>query len=381
MDDAKATAASGATEDAQAARADRSPLKTVWKAARLLGALYLLIGALQIIKTGAGAVDLFNTGGFLVRNAGSTFGLGWIGAMLTFSGSTAAAAALTLRATGSISEIQGFTMVTGARLGAAFVVLFIAAIYAFRSGEGKRLAPLSTAIMALTITGIIYLPGAIIGLFMLRGPFQGISLHAPPSFGNLINFLYGWMLNRVDTWSPWILFVGGLVLLIAAFRVIDALVPEVDESKLQGSRLDWLRSKWPMFLLGIGVVVATLSVSVALTVLVPLVAKGYVKREDLIPYIVGADLGTLVDKLLVAFLVGVGPGVHFAASPPRIIISEIAGTATIGLLIMVFFYKPFKRTVWRFQRQVVKSRMRLAAFTGLLFATPLLIIGISGAIR
>src|SRR5205823_14654640 len=138
---------------------------------------------------------IFNAGGFFVRNAGSTFGLGWIGAMLTLSGSTAAAAALTLRAAGSITEIQGFTMVTGARLGAAFVVLLIAVLYAMRSGSGKPRAPLSTAVMALFITGIIYVPGAVLGLFALGGPLARVHLQAPPAIGNLINLLYGWMLN------------------------------------------------------------------------------------------------------------------------------------------------------------------------------------------
>ncbi|MDQ3877079.1 MAG: hypothetical protein M3290_01835 [Actinomycetota bacterium] len=368
-------------ETKAAARAPTSVAMKVWRGVRLGAALYVLIAALQVIKTGAGTIDIFNSGGFLVKNAGSTFGLGWIGAMLTLSGSTAAAAALTLRAAGSISEIQGFTMVTGARLGAAFVVLLIAVIYAARGGEGKRLAPVSTAVMALVITAIIYVPGALIGFFVMRGPMRTVALHAPPSFGNLVNLLYGWMLNRIGTWPPGFLFVGGLLLLLAAFKSVDALVPEVDESRLQGTRLEWLRHKWPMFLLGIVVVIATLSVSVALTVLVPLVAKGYVKREDLIPYIVGADLGTLVDKLLVAFLVGVGPNVSHAASPVRIILSEISGTACIGLIIMLFFYKPFKRFVWRFQRQMVRSRTRLGAFTATLLVVPLLILLISGLAR
>lgn len=367
-----------AAVDREQPRRRGSTASTLWRAVRLAAALYVLIAALQVIKTGAGAVDIFNSGGFLVRNAASTFGLGWIGAMLTLSGSTAAAAALTLRAAGSITEIQGFTMVTGARLGAAFVVLLIAVIYALRSGEGKRLAPVSTAVMALVITAIIYLPGAIIGFFVMRGPMQHVNLHAPPSFGNLVNLLYGWMLNRIDSWPPGLLFVGGLILLLVAFKAVDTLVPEVDEARLEGSRVTWLRRKWPMFALGIVVVIATLSVSVALTVLVPLVAKGYVKREDLIPYIVGADLGTLVDKLLVAFLVGVGPGVTHPASPVRIILSEISGTACVGLIIMLFFYKPFKRFVWRFQRQMVRNRLRLGAFTAALLAVPLLILLIAG---
>jgi Na+/phosphate symporter len=345
--------------------------------------LYVFVGALQILKTGAAAGLEVLTGGFLFHNAGSTLGLGWIGAMLTLSGSTVAATALTLRAAGSITEIQGFTMVTGGRLGAAFVVLLVAVIYVLRKGEGERMKPLSTAVMALVITGVIYVPGAAIGLLLLHwGPFQRIHLAAPHQFGNLIDLLYGWLLNAIDGLPALVNFFGGLVLLIVAFKLVDLLMPELTEEQLQGSRLNWLRHKWPMFAMGIACVVATMSVSVALTILVPLVAKGYVKREDLIPYIVGADLGTLVDKLIVAFIVGIGVKNHaLAESPVRIILAEIIGTATVGLFIMTFVYKPFRSAIWRFQRQMLKSKARLAAFTGSLLLIPLIIIAVSATMR
>jgi hypothetical protein len=355
----------------------------LWRAVRLIAVLYVFVGALQILKTGAASGLTVLTGGFLFHNAGSTLGLGWIGAMLTLSGSTVAATALTLRAAGSISEIQGFTMVTGGRLGAAFVVLLVAVIYIMRKGEGERMKPLSTAVMALVITGVIYLPGAAIGLVLLHwGPFQHIHLAAPHQFGNLIDLLYGWLLNAIDGLPALVNFFGGLILLIVSFKLVDALMPELSEEQLQGSRMNWLRHKWPMFAMGIVAVVATMSVSVALTILVPLVAKGYVKREDLIPYIVGADLGTLVDKLIVAFIVGIGVKNHnLAESPVRIILAEIIGTATVGLFIMTFVYKPFRSAIWKFQRQMLKSKTRLAAFTGSLLLIPLLIIAISATIK
>jgi sodium-dependent phosphate cotransporter len=180
----------------------------------------------------------------------------------------------------------------------------------------------------------------------------------------------------VGAWPPALLFVAGVALLAVSFKVLDAMVPAVDETRLRGSRLTWLQGKWPMFALGIVVVIATLSVSVALTVLVPLVAKGYVKRDNLIPYIVGADLGTLVDKLLVAFLVGIGAAHPDAAV--RIILAEIIGTATVGVIVMAFLYGPFKHGMWRFQRRMTSSKASLLAFTAALFLVPLATIGISG---
>jgi solute carrier family 34 (sodium-dependent phosphate cotransporter) len=353
-------------------------LGRAWRAARLVGSIYLFVGALQILKTGASDFQILHEGGVLVRNAGSTLGLGWLGAMLTLSGSTMAATALTLRATGAISEVQGFTMVTGARLGAAFVVLLVATIYALREGRRRR-KTLSTAVLALTITAVIYVPGAAIGLFVLRSPpFRHIHIRAPAEFAGVIDILYDWILVRVESWPGVVLFVIGVVLLVLSFRFIDALVPELDEERLQGSRLEWLRGKWAMFLLGIVVVIATMSVSVALTILVPLVAKGYVRRENLVPYIVGADLGTLVDKLLIAFVAGVGAA--HPASPVRIILAELVGTASVGLVIMAFFYEQMSRGVWQVQRYVTRDKLHLAVFTGSVLLIPVLLIAVSALV-
>jgi len=52
------------------------PLKRVatglsWTA-RLLFALFLFVGALQLMRVGASSLDILQPGGFLVRNPGST---------------------------------------------------------------------------------------------------------------------------------------------------------------------------------------------------------------------------------------------------------------------------------------------------------------------
>ena len=74
--------------------------RAAWWLARLLLALYVFVGALQLMKTGAASLSILQGDGFLVENAGSTLGLGWLGALLVLSGSPIAATALTLVAGG-----------------------------------------------------------------------------------------------------------------------------------------------------------------------------------------------------------------------------------------------------------------------------------------
>ena len=58
-------------------------------------------------------------------NPWSTLGLGWLGACLVLSGSPIAASSLTFLDGGAIDASQAFTMLTGSRLGASFVVLVV----------------------------------------------------------------------------------------------------------------------------------------------------------------------------------------------------------------------------------------------------------------
>ena len=340
----------------------------LWWTFRLLLALYVFMGALQVMKTGAASLDLLESGGVLVKNAASTLGLGWLGALLVLSGSPIAASALTLVAADKLSEIEGFAMLTGSRLGAAFVVLLVAVIYALRGGEGKRVGPVSTAVMALATTALIYIPGALIGLLLLQwGPFNSINLEFGGRFGDLLDVLYGGLLDRIETFPSALLFIGGLGLLLLSFKLIDDVVPELTEDTIEQKRLGWLARKWPMFGLGCLVALIAMSVSVALTVLVPVVAKGYVKREHILPYIMGANITTLGDTLLAAFLLNSGASV-------RIVLAGVIGTTMVSVALLAVAYPQVRSGVWRFQRQVVKSRPRLAAFTAALFAIPILLI-------
>jgi sodium-dependent phosphate cotransporter len=343
-------------------------------ALRFALALFLFVGALQLMKTGAAGLDILQNRGLLVRNPGSTLGLGWLGALFVLSGSPIAATSLTLVAADSITEIQGFTMLTGSRLGAAFVVLVVAVVYALRSGEGERLKPVSTAVMALSTTALIYIPASVIGFSLLKwGPFAGLELQFPGQFADLIDLVYGGLLARVEQWPGAVLFLGGLGVLLLSFKMIDSVMPSLDEKTIGANRIQWLRRKWPMFAIGSLVALITMSVSVALTVLVPLVAKKYVKREDILPYIMGANITTLGDTMLAAF------ALHSPAAV-RIVIAEVIATSILSVILLAFFYPQTRRMVWKFQRQMVLNKTRLAAFTAGLFLVPVAIIAVSGTI-
>jgi len=141
----------------------------------------------------------------------------------------------------------------------------------------------------------------------------------------------------------------------------------VDKSSMSGERAKWLRRPWPMFLLGCAVATLTLSVSVALVVLVPLASRGYVKREESIPYIMGANITTLADTLVAAMLLR-------NAAAVQIVLAQALGVFIVSMLYLALVYGPIKRAVIGLNDWLVDSNRRLWVFVVGLFVFPVLLL-------
>lgn len=352
------------------------PVARLVRLTRLLLGLVLFVGALQLLKTAAAGLDILHSS-VLVENAGTALGLGWIGALLVLSGSPVAATALALAAAGEeaaagaadrFSELQGFTMLTGSRLGAAFVVLVTAVVWALREGRGGRMVPLSTAVIALVGTAVVYVPAALLGGILLTStPFQHLDAQLPAQAIDVIDVVYGDLVEQAETRPAWLVFLAGMAVLLVAFKVIDGALPQLDERSLGARRLAWLQRKWPMFGLGALVALVTMSVSVALTVLVPIVSRGHVRRENILPYVFGANIATLGDTMVAAFALG-------SPAAVRIVLAEVIATTIVSVILLACFYAQVRRGVWAFQLWVLDTPLRLLAFTAGLFLVPALVI-------
>jgi hypothetical protein len=338
----------------------------------LLAGLFLFVTALGLMKAGAQALVPTLEGSIFTDSAWSTLGLGWLGACIVLSGSPVAASALTLLDGGAITQLQAFTMLSGSRLGAAFVVLVVGALYAVRHrGSGGRRAPISIGILSLLVTMIVYVPGAIVGYALLeRGVFDSITMGTSPELTSLTDTLFGWSVDLIKDWVPgWMLFPIGLGVLLAGFAMFDKVLPSIGSDELEHRDQAWYTRKWPMFLLGCGVCLLTLSVSVALTVLVPLVAKGYLRRANTIPYIMGANITTLADTLVAAILLGNQEAV-------QVVIAVSVSVTVWSLILLTFFYPVLRGAVLAAARFILKTPARLATFVAVLFAIPIALIAV-----
>jgi len=330
-------------------------------------ALFLFVLAIQMMKTGAASIAPHLQ---LVRwNALSTLGIGAILAYLWLSGKPVAAFALALFAAGGLTRLQAFTMLSGGRLGAAFIVLLVGFMYFVRGRTTNRRESIGVGVLALLLTAVVYVPGMLLGYAVLKtGALDGVRLtstHLQGAVDVVWKPIVDWMAGGLP--DALLLPLGGVVILIA-IKLLDRVLPEFDPSRrARGDGARW-RTHWPLFTLGFAITLVTFSVSVALTVLVPMAAKGYITRREAIPYIMGANVATLADTLLVAVLYNNAVGV-------QIVLAEAIGVALVTLVCLVFLYRPLSRGALAIDDWVVSTNRRLALFAVSLFVFPALLVG------
>lgn len=330
-------------------------------------ALFLFVLALEVLKKGAaGIVPILR--GLDVAGVPAGVGFGWLMACVVLSGSPVAAIALTLLASRTLSTPEAFAMIGGSRLGASFVVLVIGLLDDLRSRRTeKRSAYIGVA--ALVSTAIVYVPGMALGLVALRaGAYSGLRIEGR-DLASFVAAVYGPITGALAAVLPrFVMFVLGVLCLLGAFKVFDKVLPDLQKGdgpvSLAGSVI---YRPWVMFLIGAGVTSLTMSVSVSLSLLVPLAAKGYVRRENVCPYILGANITTFIDTLFAGALVG---------HPDAVRIVAILMSSVTLLSVPIVFLVPhlFERGVDRIARLATASTRSLVVFVVVLFLLPALLI-------
>ena len=339
------------------------------RAVLLAAGLFVFILALELLKRGAGGIaPLLRQ--LDVSGLAGGLGFGWAMSCIVLSGSPVAAIALSLLAARTISTEEAFAMITGSRLGAAFVVLVIGVLHDLRHRRrGKKSAYIGVA--ALVATAVVYLPAMALGYLGLRnGVLAGLQLDARELTG-VIDGVYGPLVApAADNLPLLVLFVIGVLCLLGAFKLFDAVLPDLQGGGSPFARVGRVVYRpWFMFLVGLGVTAVTLSVSVSLSLLVPLAARGYIRRENVCPYILGANVTTFIDTLFVGALVGHPDAV-------RIVALLMTCVTALSLPLVFVFPYAFERAVDRVARGATRNARAFVAFVAALLLIPALLIAL-----
>lgn len=341
----------------------RLKIRSASRLAAAAGGIFLFVFALQVIKAGAGGiVPLLD--GLDVQGPVNAVGFGWLLAYGALSGSPVAAIGVTLLAGGTLSQSEAFAVVGGSRLGASFIVLaigFVLYIARRRNADG-----LYIGVVALLTTFTTQGPAIVLGLVSLHyGWLDGVAMGTPPGLLDFVDAIYGEPVERLDGILPaWLMFVSGVGILLASFAVFDRALPQL-EGEAEGITrlLHALRRRPLMFLLGCAVTMTTMSVSISLTVLVPMSLKGYLKREHIIPYVMGANITTFVDTLFASVLLGG----HAAFV---VVLTEMLSVAAVSLVVLTLLYGPYARLILAGAHWTTARPRHLAIFLAAIVAVP-----------
>jgi hypothetical protein len=333
----------------------------------VLASVWLFVLSLQLIKVGASGLrpvlDSLSADGI----AGH-FGFGWFGSYVVMSGSPVAAVAMSLYAGGATTSAETFAMLNGSRLGASLIVLvvgFISYVTGRRNPDGLYIGVVAL-VTAITLWGPV-LP---LGLFVLdQGWLDGASFDSPAFITSFVSAISDPVVEPLDDLLPaFAMFVAGILVLVGGFALFDRALPSLERPGPRFEALSQtLQKPFAMFGFGILVTMITLSVSLSVTILVPLALKGYVHRDRVVPYIMGANIATWVDTLLAALLLD-SPGAF------TIVLTQMITGGAVSLTVLLLLYGPYTRFVLSVAHRVSSSRRHLATFIAVLFLIPLALL-------
>ncbi len=337
--------------------------------ALLLISLFLFILALTFLREGAKQLGPLVRGTLSVNNPANALGFGWLFAYAVMSGSPVAAITLTLLDVGALTNMEAFAMITGSRLGASFIVLFIGFIYMLR-GRGDRGKSLSTGLLSLIVTQTTYIPALVIGVLLLNnGWMDSFQMTTAAQITSVFDRIFDPIVNTLLLYLPqWVMFGLGFVIMMVSFTMLDKALPEVhlEESAFSGMARILYRPV-VTFALGALVTTITMSVSLSLSILVPLSMRGYVRRENVISYVMGANITTFVDTLIAAVLL---------ANPDAftVVLVNMTSVAIVSILIILFLYRPYERAVLGFTNRLITRRKLLIIYMFSIVGLPLLLM-------
>lgn len=330
-----------------------------------IASLVFFVAGILYMKDGAQSLAPLLTRYIQLDSPLTGFSAGWLASMVIMSGSPIAAASLAFLDAGILSPLSTFTMIMGSRFGASFIVLVIGFVYALRGRD--LLTSLGMGLLSFGVTISLHILAVIPGLWMVQSNvLASVPRPAGVALSDSIDGTLGVVSSVITTYLPtWSLFIVGLVIIMISFALFDQCLPtrSLKESEV-GAVARYIYRPSIMFVLGMGVTLISMSVSLSISILVPLSDRGLVRRENVMPYIMGANVTTFVDTLLAAVLM---------TSPAAfdVVLAEMVSVSLGALFVLVFFFRQYEHIMEVFVEWVTARPRNLFIFLFVLFAMPL----------
>ena len=301
--------------------------------------------------------------------------VGWFGTALIQSSGAFDSIAVTLVSAKAIPITIGVALILGAEIGTTVTTQLVSILgYLSRDRSVFRLSFLVAMLhywYNLATTSIFFTVEVSSGFFtwialegaLLFGRVSGIS-----SIPSMFDVITPWVDDLLRIIPSWAGFAVACALLFVSLKESEKHMSAVFATEVSGRLLrSTFGSPARSFLVGLAFTILVPSTSVMVSLLVPLTATRLIEADQyILPYILGANIGTVFDVMVAAFATG---------NPSAIGVWLVHLTINcLGALIFLPLTRPFSLFVRRASDFLSSSRNRTIIFFCLLNGVPLIIL-------
>ncbi|MDY6770720.1 MAG: sodium:phosphate symporter [Candidatus Nanohaloarchaea archaeon] len=336
-----------------------------------LTALFLFVLSLQVMSQATDPLVPFirQYMDVLVHDARSALATGWLSAYIFLNGSSVAALGLALFGSGLFTSVETFLVVAGSRIGAAFIVVLIGAVEYLQGKNDDLRDSSSIGILGFLVAYLIYVPAILLGLLVARNVDMAAVniIDGGGGFTSVLAVLDPVIAFILASMPPYIAFLLAFAGLFVSLELFDHAFAELSADRFENRYFRYLMgTPWIAMAVGALATLVTTSVAISVGLIVPLYNKGYyIKRKEIIPYLMGANITTLADTLFAAVVLDTYIGFN--------LVLLLGAAATLVTLVYLVFYDRFYGVVKFLFDKVVTDRRYMLFFALSLTLLPLLL--------
>lgn len=335
------------------------------------GSIFLFIFGLQLLGDSTEAVAGLLQGivKALVTGDLSALGAGWFLAYVVLNGATSAAIGIAFLDTGLITAANSFMFISGSRLGAAFIVIFIGLLEYFQGNNSDIRDSCSIGLLQFLTTYIVYIPAIVLGYLGLQSlDLSFLEVDAPASLNYGLDMIFGPFTSLLsNNLPPGLLFLSSIGVLLGSLKIFDRSFKGLSEEKFRSKYLRFqMSNKWISFAVGAAITLVSTSVALSVGIIVPLYNRGYFKRKEIIPYLMGANLTTMISSVMASAVI------ESAVAMKMSILLSVSVLLTTVVVLM--FYDRAYQVIQKVFNAVMLKDSYLIAFTAVLLLSPLLLV-------
>lgn len=284
-------------------------------------AIYFFVSAIVLIKSSAKIMGevLAETIILLIRDTTSAVFAGWISTALLHSSGAFDSIVVAFTSSGVMPLSLSVAAIIGAEMGTT-VTPFLISVLERLKGEGESDASFNVTmshVLYNLVTLVLFYPLELFFGVFTKIAERGTNIFVRVSWLNavpdILDVLTPWVDPLLDLIPPWAgLIVGGAMLIIALGAVEKYMTAIFSMPRSWNLIRSTFTHPKRAFIAGFLFTLLVPSTTVMVSLLVPLATSGVIKAEYyILPYILGANIGTVFDVMIAALATGdpIGLGV------------------------------------------------------------------------